>query len=195
MFKKLISLVCVIAIVLSFASICVSADEVEVGTSLEINDDYSAFSELAFVKDRVTYIPLRLVYPISNDTTNKTGLELQWDNQQETVRLIYGETTGEEYIMDADGYGTTPFSGTRYCVDIMFNSNPQYGAKAYLTVLDYTKENGVMSIGGYDDQMELNDLVYVKTVGDGERLFVSTRDVALLSEYLHINDSYTVKLK
>lgn len=194
MLKKLISIFCIVAIVLSFAAVCASADEAT-STALEINDDYSSFSELAFVKDGVTYIPLRLVYPISNDTTNKTGLELQWDSQQDTVRLIYGETTGEDYIEDAEGYATTPFSGTRYCVDMMFENDPRYGAKAYLTVLDYTKESGAMLIGNYDDQMELNDSVYVKAVGDGERLFVSVRDVAALSEYLHINDSYTVKLK
>ena len=91
--------------------------------------------------------------------------------------------------------GAAPYEGVRSCVDIMWEGDASNGAKAYLTVIKYTyDENGEMSIIEHDESQVLDDLVYLKKVEGGDRMFVSIDDINKLTELVGVDSAYSVKL-
>ena len=201
--KKLLSMLCVTGMVFSVGSAVVSADEVskpqptvQEGDTILINNDSSAFSEIVFFKDGKAYLPLRLVFPNFNDRVNKLGCKIAWDtNNYGLVHLIYGKTTGEGFIVEANRTTTFPFTGTRKCVDIFLSGDGETGMTADLSVIDYAiLADGRRVTSGVDDTQILSDKLYLKPVEGGDRLFASVDDIVKLSNLLGIDDAYQVKL-
>ena len=194
--KKLLSILCVMAMFVGMTSV-VSADD-GTGNILSINNDDSNFSELMFVEDGTVYLPLRLIFPNLNDKTNKIGFKIDWDiNNPGVVHLIYGQTTGEGFIVNEDGTTTVPFTGTRKCVDIFLSGDGETGMTADLSVVDYAKlADGRRVTSKIDDSYTLSDKLYLKPVAGGDRLFASVEDIITLSNILGIDktDDYKVQL-
>ena len=198
--KKIISFICVLAIVLSFANVIACADEQQSGTILKVNDDVSKhyFNDLIIFEEGKAYLPMRLVFPVTNDTVNHKAMELQWHASDDMVRIIYGGTTGEDYILKEDELGKyyeTPFNGERSCVEISLQGNPEYGATAEVIFIKYIVESGTNKPIAYELGYELEDKVYIKSVGNGQRLFISIDDVKQISDWLGLDDTYAVTLK
>lgn len=187
--KKILSVVCVVAMVLAMSSVVASAEE-GVGDTLGINNDNSNFSELVCIENGKAYLPLRLMFPNLNDRDNKIGMTISWGTSYPIIHLIYGNTTGG-MLVD----GAAPYEGVRSCVDIMWEGDASNGAKAYLTVIKYTyDDNGEMSIIEHDESQVLDDLVYLKKVEGGDRMFVSIDDINKLTELVGVDSAYSVKL-
>lgn len=189
-FKRILSVVCVVATLLAMSSVVVSADEGVVGDTLGINNEMSNFSELVSINDGKAYLPLRLVFPNLNDKENKIGMTIGWGTSYPIIHLIHGNTTGGDFV-DGESF----YDGVRSCVDIMWEGDAANGAKAYLTVIKYTyDENGEMNIIEHDESQVLDDLVYLKEVEGGSRMFVSIEDINKLTELLGLDNAYSVKL-
>lgn len=187
--KKLLSVVCVIAMMIAMGSVVVNAEE-GVGDTLGINNDNSNFSELVCMEDGKAYIPLRLVFPNLNDRENKLGMTISWSSAYPMIHLIYGNTTGG-MLVD----GAAPYEGIRSCVDITWEGDASTGATGYLTVIKYTYDaNGEMDIIEYDDSQVLSDKVYLKRVEGGDRMFASIDDINKLAELVGVDGAYSVKL-
>lgn len=193
--KKIFSVLCVVMTIATVGTVTVSADEAKVGDVLGINNDNSAFSELISIENGKAYLPLRLVFPNLNDTVNKIGMKIDWENDYSCIHLIYGETSGEGYIRLDDNKTMTPFVDVRHCVDISWVGDAANGVEASLTVMDYTyDENGEMKIIKEDGSQVLDDLIYLKNVEGGNRMFASIQDINKIAELIGINGKYSVKL-
>ncbi len=188
--KKFVSILCVIVMAFSIGTITVFADETGAGAKILINNDNPSFEELICVENGKTYLPLRLVFPNLNDKDNKIGMTISWGRSYPVIHLIHGATTGGDPID-----GAAPYEGVRNCVDIMWEGDASNGAKAYLTVIKYTyDENGEMNIVEHDESQILDDLVYLKKVEDGDRMFVSIDDINKLTKLIGFDGAYSVKI-
>ncbi len=191
-FKKMTIITCLLAIILIMFCSPVSADQGQwkLGDQLTMNSDQGQFNDLAFVSDGKLYIPLRLMFPISNDKDNQVGMSIAWSTEYNTVRIIHGETTGEGLVD-----GAPPFVGKRTCIEILLTGDFNEGATGGVTYLEYQdKEDLYTGKGVYMEQPDLNDPVYVKNVEGGSRVFVSVEDMMTISELLGLNNDYSVKL-
>ena len=200
--KKFIAIMCVFSLIASLGIINVNATFYE-GSEVRINTDDSMFSDLMFVKDGTTYIPLRLAFPNLNDMDNKIGMTIFWDGDQAKIRLRYGTTDGGDIVSYSNGTSEPPFVGERRCLDIFLTGNPETGASAEMQVIHYdgVDGNGLPTNTTYyqdfaqGDESGLAYPVYIRSVGNGVgRAFVATDDIAKIAEILGINDSYGVKL-
>lgn len=188
--KKLVSIICVISIVFSLCSIVASAND-----KVVINNDNPNFSELVIVEGGKTYLPLRLVFPNLNDMNNRKALNIAWGKTFPVIHLIYGETNGEDYTVLENNVTKTPFIGTRKCVDIMWEGDPETGARGEATVIEYIHdENGEMEILE-ERSGTLSDKIYLKYVSGGARMFVSIDDINKIAGWLGIDDEYSVTLR
>lgn len=188
-FKKILSVVCIVATMITMSGVVVNAAE-GVGDTLGINNDNSNFSELVSIENGKAYFPLRLVFPNLNDRENRIGMTISWGTSYPIVHLIYGNTTGGALVD-----GAAPYEGIRSCVDIMWEGDASNGAKAYLTVIKYTYDaDGEMNIIEYDESQVLDDLIYLKEVDGGSRMFISIDDINKLTSLVGVDGAYSVKL-
>ena len=193
--KKIMIAVAMLAMVLTGLTVTALAEENS--ARININNEPSlSFDELVIVENGKTYIPLRLAFPNLNDKQAKLGMKLVWGTQYPVVRLIYGATTGESQIVEADGTTTPPYNGKRRCIDVMWEGNAHEGVKAYLSIVDYTYVvDGMPGAPETNDEYTLDDPLYLKTLNDGgDRVFISLDDASKLSKLLGVDENYSVKL-
>lgn len=192
--KKIMMSVATMTIILATASTFAYAEET---ATININTEPSlSFDELVIVENGKTYIPLRLAFPNLNDKEAKMGLKLAWGQDYPVVRLVYGSTNGESLKVNADGTKEPPFDGARRCIDIMWEGDAYQGVKAFISISDYTSVVDGNPVGmEINDDYELDDPLYLKTLSDGGgRVFISLDDASKLSTLLGVNENYRVKL-
>lgn len=187
-FKKLLSVICSVVLITVAGAMTVSAGYDDGGKIIINNENYPAFSELVSVIDGKMYVPLRLIFPNLNDRENKIGMTISW-NGSDTIHLIYGFTTGE-----AMENGAAPYTGVRYNVDISIAGDPSEGAYARFTVVQYTLDENGSPVRSEPEIKDMNDPIYLKPVEGGGRFFVSIDDIKDITEYLGIENDYSVKL-
>jgi len=191
--KKIVSFLCVLVMILTFCVTTTSADETQ-STKININGDYdSFFNDIVFMKNGKTYLPLRLVFPNSNDRDNKRGLKLTWEDSD--IRLIYGETDGGPIIELENGKHKFPFVGERKALDIFLEGDltSDEGVVASIQRIIYTGDEEHREYKEVFDY-EMVDAVYLKTVEGGDRIFVSIDDIVQISKLLEIESTYEVQL-
>lgn len=188
--KRIFTSLFIVAIITTIGTISVGAEQVEPGNNITINDDGGEFSELLFVNNGKTYVPVRLAFPTLNDKENKIGFATSWGTAYPVIHLIYGNTTGD----DASG-GILPFLGQRRCIDIMWEGDAYQGANASISVIDYSEvANGVPVNPEVNDEYSLNDPIILRNVDGGNRMFISIDDVNRLVDILGLDNAYSVKL-
>jgi len=190
MFKRMISVLCLSAVIFTTFCSVANAEGWESWDQLTINEDQGVFSDLVFVSEGKLYVPVRLMFPISNDKDKQIGMSIAWSGEYNTVRLIHGGTTGGALVD-----GAPPFIGMRSCIDIILMGDLNAGATGYLTYTRYENlEDLYDGKADYDDSMVLKDPVYVREVNGGSRVFVSAEDMIMLSDLLGLASDYAVKL-
>lgn len=194
--KKILCIISVISILITLGSFAVSADE-GIGDKLGINNDDANFSELVFTKNGKTYLPLRLVFPNLNDEVNRKGMTISWGTTFEVIHIIYGNTTGGKMNEHDDGSIAPPYVDWRKCIDIMWDGDAINGVKPTIDYIEYRyKENGIKEYKDEDDlpEIEFDDLVYLRNVEGGSRMFASIDDIRKIAEALSLGEEYSVKL-
>lgn len=188
--KKIFTSVFIVATIVTIGTISASAEQIEPGNRIIINNDGGEFSELLFINNGKTYVPVRLAFPTLNDKENKIGFATSWGTAYPVIHLIYGNTTGE----DASG-GKLPFWGQRRCIDIMWEGDAYQGANASISVIDYSEvADGIPVNPEVNDEYSLNDPVILRNVDGGNRMFISIDDVNRLVDILGLDNTYSVKI-
>ncbi|MBQ4528386.1 MAG: hypothetical protein II998_09970 [Clostridia bacterium] len=195
-FKKFLSAVCIVAIVLTMCTVVGYAEESVVDLSKDkiyMNNDTFAFDDLVLVKDDTVYLPIRMIFPNSDGTKNGLGTTIAWGPKYGTAgfSIVHGSTTGEKPVN-----GKPVFKGERVFLDIILIGDLEAGATGYITYVRYEDPAELYSDNGgdnYDDGLKLSDPVYVKQIAGGDRVFVSIDDIKYLSELLKLSNNYNVK--
>lgn len=188
--KKIMIIMVTIISLMTIVVTTVSAEEDYLGNSIVLNDDKGDYTEMLFIDNGITYVPVRLAFPILNDMDNKVGFATSWEKDFSTIHLIYGATDGGN-VVDRK----IPFVGNRRCVDIVWVGDAHQGVEASVTVFDYSNVvNGVPENVVPNGRHQLENPIILRDVNGGNRMFISTQDVNKIIGLLGLDSSYSVKL-
>ena len=189
MVKRIFSVICIIAVILSMSTV-VFAEE---GTSVRFNDDKKDYSSVVVVENGKLYVPMRMIFPNTNDMENKTALVTMWEKGN--IVIQHGATTGEDVVEQK-----IPFAGVRKSVEISYYGDPYEGVSASFIPLEYEGDPETAFESGkfeYGEMKYFTNPIIMKSVGTdkGYRFFISLEDANTIAEHLGLDESYSVKFK